>query len=587
VRLHPEGESGKPNGAHRSSPKLNGTRGAAFKYLTTWVEDILNAAPDRRLAELRRAAADLGSVLLAYNILSRAEIATALGKSAQQCGLIRAGDPRSMLDIIDELHAGLDEGMKTPRPDLMPQATNGHEHGATAAPPISAPKGKPVFTDEPIVIDDLAVETGGAPDANDIARAHGIDALRAAIDGAECDPAASEQEHDGRAAANGAGSITAAARLVVRRASDIRPKAVRWVWPGRIAVGKHTCVAGEPGTGKSQLAIDVASTVTTGGTWPCGGGRSPVGSVMILSAEDGEADTIVPRLIAAGADRSRVHIISAVRSEDGKGRRTFNLQADLSLLEAKIRELVDVLLVIIDPVSSYLGKVDSHRNAELRGVLEPVGEMAERMQVAILTITHFSKGNSAATTTKALHRFIGSIAFVGAPRAAFAVLEDPDDQSRRLFLHVKNNLARAPQGLAFRLGQRLITDGILASSVLWEMDPVDQTADQALATAGRGEEQPSTQVSECAEFLRVLLADSPLLVAEIEAEARVAGLLGPNQAISQSRPMRDAREELGIKPRQRTGQRAGGWVWGIEGQMTSQRSDDLKNRRSSDGAEVI
>ena len=198
--------------------------------------------------------------------------------------------------------------------------------------------------------------------------------------------------------------------LVCRCASEIEPERVEWLWPGRIAVGKHTCIAGEPGTGKSQLATDIAARISMGGEWPCGEGRSPQGSVIILSAEDGEGDTVVPRLLAAEADLGRVHIISAVRT-DYKSTRGFNLQADIELLEQKIAELGDVALITIDPISSYLGKTDSHKNAEVRGVLEPLSAMAERMRVAVLSVTHFSK-SGAANTTKALHRFIGSIAFV-------------------------------------------------------------------------------------------------------------------------------------------------------------------------------
>jgi AAA domain-containing protein len=105
--------------------------------------------------------------------------------------------------------------------------------------------------------------------------------------------------------------------------------------------------------------------VSQGGEWPCGEGHSPIGSVIILSAEDDAADTIVPRLMAADADCSKVHIVSAVRRDDEKGHRSFNLQFDLPELEKKIAEFGDVLLVIIDPITSYLGKVDSHKNAEL------------------------------------------------------------------------------------------------------------------------------------------------------------------------------------------------------------------------------
>ena len=140
--------------------------------------------------------------------------------------------------------------------------------------------------------------------------------------------------------------------FISRRASEIEPERVEWLWPARIARGKHTCIAGEPGTGKSQLSIAIAAAITIGGEWPCGEGRAPLGSVIILSAEDGPADTIVPRLIAAGASRDRVHIVSAVPTENGKGRRGFNLHADLDRLEQKIAEVGDVALVVIDPISS-------------------------------------------------------------------------------------------------------------------------------------------------------------------------------------------------------------------------------------------
>ncbi len=281
--------------------------------------------------------------------------------------------------------------------------------------------------------------------------------------------------------------------LVSRCASEIAAEPIEWLWPGRIARGKHTCIAGEPGAGKSQLSIAIISAITTGAEWPCGEGRAIQGSAIILSAEDGAGDTIVPRLHAAGADLGSVQIIDAVKGSGGKGRRAFNLQADLELLEKEITRIGDVVLVCIDPISSYMGKTDSHKNSEVRGVLEPIGEMAERMRVAILSVTHFSKAG-ANTNTKALHRFIGSIAFVGAPRAAFAVIEDTD-KDRRLFLHAKNNLAPAPQGLAFRLQQTIVDPdrNIVASCTRWESEPVSMTANDALAAdaAGDGNRRPS------------------------------------------------------------------------------------------------
>ena len=352
--------------------------------------------------------------------------------------------------------------------------------------------------------------------------------------------------------ANGKGPPSGDA-LICRCASEIAPERVDWLWPGRIARGKHTCFAGEPGTGKSQLATDIEARITMGAEWPCGEGRAPQGSIIILSAEDGEADTIVPRLLAAGADLGRVHIISAVRIE-GKGRRSFNLRADLDLLERKIVELGDVGLIRIDPISSYLGKTDSHNNAEVRGVLEPIAEMAERMRIAILSITHFSK-TGAASTTKALHRFIGSIAFVGAPRAAFAVIEDSSDTERRLLLHAKNNLAAPPQGLAFRLKQTIVGDlgkRIVASRVEWEQEPVTVTADEALAAEAAGAADTSLGV-EAENFLQQLLAEGPVPAKQVRADVEAA-------ALSWSTVKR-AKARLGIKA-EKDGM-DGGWSWSL------------------------
>jgi putative DNA primase/helicase len=344
--------------------------------------------------------------------------------------------------------------------------------------------------------------------------------------------------------------LAQASHLISRRAADITPRQIDFLWAGRLARGKHTAFAGEPGDGKSQLSIYMAATVSRGGEWPCNEGQAPLGNVIIFNAEDGADDTIVPRLIAAGADMERVHIVSAVVLEDGKGRRTFNLQADLALLEDKIREIGDVALVIIDPISSYMGKADSHKNAEVRGALEPLSEMAERMKVAVLSITHFSKAGSG-NTNKALHRFIGSIAFVGAPRAAFAVIEDADNEGRILVLHAKNNMAPKPQGLAYRLLQTIVEDNIVASYVHWEDAPVTVSADQALAATSGGAEQHSAR-REAEDFLRETLTQPEGVAATEVAEAAQALGIAP-------RTLRRARKSLGVLAEK--GGMEGGWTW--------------------------
>jgi putative DNA primase/helicase len=330
--------------------------------------------------------------------------------------------------------------------------------------------------------------------------------------------------------------------LVSSCASMVALEPVSWIWKGRIARGKHTCIAGEPGTGKSQLSMSIAAIVTMGGLWPCSEGRSPHGGVIILSAEDGAADTIVPRLHAAEADCGRVHIIQSVM--EGDQRRGFNLQRDLALLEAECERIGDVALIIIDPISSYLGKTDSHKNAEVRGVLEPIGEFAERIKVAVVSITHFSKAG-VGSATKALHRFIGSIAFVGAPRIALAVLEE---DGRRLLLHAKNNLAPPPLGLAYSIQEKVVGQGIVSSCVLWEGNHVDMSADDAMQQ-DRGWQSPERDKAE--EWLENLLANGPMKQADVD-DAINGTFMAP-------RTVRRAAEKLGVI-RNKDGF-SGPWLW--------------------------
>jgi putative DNA primase/helicase len=223
-----------------------------------------------------------------------------------------------------------------------------------------------------------------------------------------------------------------------------------------------------------------------------------------------------------------------------------------------------VALVVIDPISSYMGKVDSHKNADVRGVLEPIAEMADRTRVAVLTVTHFSKPNGG-TATKAHHKFIGSIAFVAAARTAFVVLEDPDDKERRLFLSAKNNLAEPPQGLAFRLEERIVGEGegIVTSRVDWEPEPVVTTADEALAADGKS----SLALAEAEDFLQALLADGEVPSKQVEEEAQEIGITKAT--------LRRAKKKLGIKPNKDSMQ--GGWVCALPNTLNSTEDARVKS----------
>src|SRR5262249_48918990 len=185
--------------------------------------------------------------------------------------------------------------------------------------------------------------------------------------------------------------------LLVRRAADICPRPIGWLWPGRIPLGKITLIAGDPALGKSLLTIDLASHVSTGTDWPVDLSRGPHGDVLLLSAEDDATDTIRPRLEAAGARIDRVHIVEGIRCKDRHTAaslyRMVSLKRDLEAVEQYLCRLPQARLLVIDPISAYLDDADSHNNSEVRGLLAPLATLAQQHNVAILCVTHLNKAN--------------------------------------------------------------------------------------------------------------------------------------------------------------------------------------------------
>jgi putative DNA primase/helicase len=337
--------------------------------------------------------------------------------------------------------------------------------------------------------------------------------------------------------------------LIAHRASDLEPERLVWVWPGRIPEGKLVLLGGPPGLGKSQLTAYISATVSNGGHWPCGEGSTLAGDIIFMSAEDGVQDTIIPRLMAAGANRERVHIVSAATKPDGTGRKTFSLKTDVDLLEEMAKKIGTVRLIVVDPISAYMGGSDGNGNVETREVLEPLADMANRLRIAVVAVTHLNKGGGGGNQS-ALNRFAGSIAFVAAARAAFAVIEDPNDDERRFLLQAKNNLGKKCKGLAFRFEQRLVGDDLTSSNVMFEGEHVTESIDEALtASENRGANNGQSRggKEDVMQFLRDILSGGPVDVLEVERQARAAALLEDNKRLSKSKTFRDARDALGVQ----------------------------------------
>ena len=338
--------------------------------------------------------------------------------------------------------------------------------------------------------------------------------------------------------------------------ADIEARPVAWLWPGRIALGKVTMLAGDPGLGKSFVTLDIAARVSRGVVWPDGtpAMTEPAG-VILLTAEDDPADTIRPRLDAAGADVSRIHALEAVRQIDG-GETTFSIRHDMDKLDKLLADSPSVRLVIIDPITAYLDGVDSHKNADVRAVLTPLGKMAGAHNVAMLVVSHLNKSGS----SNAQYRVSGSLAFTAAARAVWLFAKDKSDAKRRLMLPMKNNLSNDETGMAYQLGGT--ADGM--PTVQWEREPVTVSADDVLAD-GDGE-SGATERDNAAEWLRDLLADGPVSSTDVFNQGNENGFTRPT--------LNRAKAMLKIRPHRHGYGGDGRWYWSLPDQTCSAAAKD-------------
>ena len=304
-------------------------------------------------------------------------------------------------------------------------------------------------------------------------------------------------------------------KLITRCLADIKPEPIRWLWEDRIAIGKLTLIAGDPGLGKSMLAIKLAAHLSRGLTWPVDVLPCPQGHTLYASAEDGKADVVRPRFDAAGGDPQYIQVIDAVQNEN-KRNSLLCLDGDLDVVDDYLEAHPGISLVIIDPLASFLGNTDSHNNADVRAVLHPLTELAERHHVAIVAIAHLNKSN--ANGGPAMYRVSGSLAFVAAARCAFLVTKDRNDPERRLMVMSKNNLGPDNLGMAYRV--RKLPENEKIGYIEWEEQGFTMSADEALAQMqAEHEDRDHTAI-----WIRELLAGGKMSSKQVEAASARAGL---------------------------------------------------------------
>lgn len=319
----------------------------------------------------------------------------------------------------------------------------------------------------------------------------------------------------------------------------VTPEPVNWLWKGTIPLGKVSLIDGDPGLGKSTMTLDLVARVSQGASMP-DGSPGVSGGAVLLTFEDGLADTIVPRLKAAGADLSRIVALQAVHDEDGKPR--FPTIGDIEGIRQAC-DRVQAKIVVIDPVLAHLdGKVNSWSDQDIRGALTPLCKFADEIEVAVIMVRHLNKASGG----QAIYRGGGSIGIIGAARCAYLVAKDPEDEARRIFAGVKNNLAPMPPSLSFSLEGA--DDG--ASRIVWG-GVSNHGADALLAIPSSPEER--TALDEAKEFLRDLLSDGAVESKEAQRQARAAGIA--------EKTLHRAKNTLGVRAEKKGYQ--GPWIWAL------------------------
>jgi hypothetical protein len=316
--------------------------------------------------------------------------------------------------------------------------------------------------------------------------------------------------------------------------AEVEPEAVDWHWHPRLPKGKLVLLDGDPDEGKSTIALDFAARLSAGAPMPLETvGRPPAG-VVVLSAEDGLADTIRPRLEAAGADLSRIvsERLDVLPTLDDAG---------IAHIHALIAR-VDAVFVVLDPLMAFVpDAVDTHKDHHSRRLLRKLAALAEESRATVLVLRHLRK----ASGQRPKDAGGGSVAYTAAARVVLLAAPDPRDETRKVLARVKGNLAAPFPALAYRLSA---PDGVVRVEWLTE---TTHTAAELLQEPADDEERSAGEEAEV--WLRDALAKGQRRADVTVRAARAAGI--------SERTLRRARKRLEIRSEKQAGSLDGPWYW--------------------------
>jgi putative DNA primase/helicase len=334
-------------------------------------------------------------------------------------------------------------------------------------------------------------------------------------------------------------------KMLVKRATSIAPEVLTWLWPNRIPFGKLTLFAGHPGVGKGMATMYIAACTSRGNGWhDCTNTNAPA-EVVIVSSEDAAGDTLIPRLMAAEADMSKIFIVGGVTAE--KGDKEFTLDTDIPALRQLLEDNPDIKVVIIDPIMNHLGQLKGNSEQEVRAGLSPLAKLAEKYGVAIVLVTHFNKS----TNSDSIQRVGGAMGMVGSVRVAWTFGEDKEDGKMKM-LPLKANIAPNTGGLEYKVVPfEVFINGQYSSEgrIQWGNE-THASVDAAIKLKSKDDKQYAWQLAMT--WLEEHLADGlshPVI--EVKKAAEYAGFKGD--------VLDTAATKLGVKNFQE--EIPGAWFW--------------------------
>jgi putative DNA primase/helicase len=331
----------------------------------------------------------------------------------------------------------------------------------------------------------------------------------------------------------------ASPQVMTRRASEISPEPIAWLWKYSLARGKLHIIGGVPETGKTTIALSYAAIVSSGGKWP-DGTRATGGSVLIWTSEDDAADTLVPRLMRMSADRNRIHFIEEAIPPGAKAR-PFNPAIDMHALVDKAQEIGDVVLLILDPVVAAVPmNRNSHNNAESRNGMQPVVDFAKASNIAVVGIGHLTKGT---VGKDPLERLNGSGAFGALPRLVMGAAKNAaegDNEPERIMVRIKSNIGPSGGGFGYHIDTALLHEqpDIEATRIVWEY-PLEGSALELLNAAEGNQDGKAPKLDQAKQFLANFLTNAKRSATDVEAAAKGQGVTWSS--------VRRASDEIGIR----------------------------------------